>query len=241
VGAAKKNALQPWRVKSWCIGQPSAQYVAKMEDVLEVYQRPYDPQRPVVCLDETSKALRTTPRGRRPMSTGQPEREDYEYQRHGVSNVFLLVEPLRGWRKVRVTARRTAQDFAEQLRQLVDEDYPQAKRIVLVTDNLNIHGPACLYARFAPAEARRIAERIEWHYTPEHGSWLNMAECELSVFSRQCLARRIADQETLAREATAWETRRNAAQVTIDWQFTTDDARIKLRHLYPIIKEQNPA
>jgi hypothetical protein len=228
-------------VKSWCIGKPSARYVAKMEDVLAVYQRPYDSQRPVVCLDEKSKELRDTPGGTLAMEPGQEARQDYEYARQGTANLFLAIEPLRGWRKVRVTERRTAQDFAEQLRLLVDEDYPDAEQIVLVTDNLNTHQLACLYERFPPAEARRIARKIEWHYTPEHGSWLNMAECELSVLARQCLNRRIEDQETLTREVQAWEVDRNAAQVTIDWQFTAADARIKLRRLYPVVKVQNPS
>jgi hypothetical protein len=210
-----------------------------MEDVLDVYQRPYDPQRPVVCLDEKSKELRDTPRGTLPMAPGQETREDYEYARHGTANLFLAVEPMAGRRTVRVTERRTAQDFAEQLRRLVDEDYAEAERIVLVTDNLNTHRPACLYERFPPEEARRIARKIEWHYTPEHGSWLNVAECELSVLARQCLNRRIGDREMLVREVQAWEAERNAAQVTIDWQFTAADARIKLKHLYPVIKEQN--
>jgi len=210
-----------------------------MEDVLDVYQRPYDAERPVVCLDEAGKELHDTPYGTLPRQPGQVARQDYEYVRNGVCNLFLAVEPLRGWRKVRVTERRTAQDFAEQLRLLVDEDYPEAEKIVLVTDNLNTHSTACLYERFAAAEARRIAAKIEWHYTPEHGSWLNMAECELSVFARQCLARRIPDIETLTRGATAWEEKRNQARVKIDWQFTTDDARIKLKRLYPIVKEQN--
>lgn len=228
-------------MKSWCIGKPSASYVAKMEDVLEVYQRPYDPQRPVVCLDEKRKELHSTPRGTLPMEPGQEAREDYEYARHGTTNLFLAVEPLAGRRSVRVTERRTARDFAEELRRLVDEEYPDAERIVLVTDNLNTHTPACLYERFAPEEARRIARKIEWHYTPEHGSWLNIAECELAALSGQCLNRRIADRETLVREAGAWEARRNAARVTIDWQFTAADARIKLKRLYPVVKEQNLA
>jgi hypothetical protein len=239
VGTAKKNELQPWRVKSWCIGQPSARYVAKMEDVLEVYQRPYAPCRPVVAIDEISKTLHDTPRGTLPAEPGEVAREDYQFTRNGSVNLFLQVEPLRGWRQVHVTARRTSRDFAEELRSLVDEDYPQAEVIVLITDNLNTHSPACLYEAFAPEEARRIASKLEWHYTPEHGSWLNVAECELSVLARQCLARRIPDQETLQTEVAAWEQRRNAAHVTIQWQFTAKDARIKLRRLYPIIKEQN--
>jgi hypothetical protein len=209
-----------------------------MEDVLSVYERPYDPLRPQVCFDETSKELRETPRGSLPMAPDQPERTDYEYQRNGTANVFLWVEPLAGKRKVRITKQRTSMDFAEQLRLLVDEDYPQAERIVLVLDNLNTHSPAALYERFAPAEAKRINDQIEWHYTPEHGSWLNMAEIELSVFASQCLNRRIPDQDTLAKEARAWQERRNAMKTTIDWRFTTEDARIKLKRLYPEINEQ---
>ena len=226
-------------MKSWCIGKPSAQYVAKMEDVLDVYARPYDAKRPLVCLDEVSKELHATPRGTLPLEPGQPERQDYEYERHGVCNLFLSIEPLAGRRKVRVTDRRTAHDFAEQLRVLVDEDYPDADRVVLVVDNLNTHGPACLYERFQPAMARRIAAKLEWHYTPEHGSWLNIAECELSVLARQCLTRRLPDKVTLIREVAAWELRRNAVHVSVDWQFTTADARIKLKRLYPVLKEQN--
>lgn len=227
-------------MKSWCIGQPSGTYVAKMEDVLDVYQRPYDPKRPVVCLDEASKELQTTPRGRLPLEAGQPLREDYEYERQGVANLFLAIEPLRGHRKVRVTEHRTKRDFAEQLRLLADEDYPDADVIVLVVDNLNTHGAGALYEAFAPEEAHRLAARFEWHYTPEHGSWLNIAECELSVLAAQCLDQRIPDKETLIREVTAWEARRNHAGAKVIWQFTIADARIKLRRLYPVIKKQNP-
>jgi hypothetical protein len=174
-----------------------------------------------------------------PIQPGQTACLDYEYQRNGTRNLFLAVEPLRGWRKVRVTERRTAVDFAEQLRHLVEDDYPDAEQLVLVTDNLNTHTPACLYEQFEPAQARRIASKIEWHSTPEHGSWLNMAECELSVLTRQCLNRRMADAEMLIRAAAAWEQMRNAAQVTIDWQFTTAEARIKLKRLYPALKTHN--
>lgn len=209
-----------------------------MEDVLDVYQRPYDPKRPVVCIDEGAKELRDTPQGRLPLQPGQPAREDYEYERLGKANLFLWVEPLAGKRRVCVTERHTYPDFAEQLRRLVDEDYPEADKIVLVCDNLNTHSPACLYASFLPEEAHRLAQKLEWHYTPEHGSWLNMAECELSVLARQCLDRRIPDIETLTKEAAAWECRRNAMVVKIHWQFTTADARIKLRRLYPVLKEQ---
>lgn len=211
-----------------------------MEDVLDVYQRPYDPKRPVVCLDEASKELHDTPRGSLPLAPGQPVREDYEYERHGVANLFLTVEPLRGRRKVRVTDRRTKCDLAEELRLLADEDYPDTDIIVLVTDNLNTHGPGALYEAFEPAEAHRLAGRFEWHYTPEHGSWLNMAECELSVLAAQCLDQRIPDKDTLIQEVTAWEDRRNKTSAKIVWQFTTADARIKLRRLYPVVKEQNP-
>jgi hypothetical protein len=237
LGASKKNALKPWQVKTWCIGTPSATYAAKMEDVLDVYQRPYDPKRPVVCVDEGGKELRDTPNGCLPMQPEQPAREDYEYERLGKANLFMSVEPLAGKRRVRVTERHTYSDFAHELRRIVDEDYPHAEVVVLVSDNLNTHSPACLYASFEPEEAHRIAQKIEWHYTPEHGSWLNMAECELSVFARQCLDRRIPDIPTLTQEAQAWETRRNMMQVQIHWQFTTAEARIKLRRLYPLLKE----
>jgi transposase len=212
-----------------------------MEDVLEVYARPYDAKRPVVCLDEKSKELHGHLRDPLPLQPGKPVRQDSEYVRNGVVNLFLWVEPLAGKRGVTVTERRTTVDFAEQLRHLVDEVYPDAAQVVLVTDNLNTHSPACLYEAFPPAEARRIAERIEWHFTPEHGSWLNMAELELSVLARQCVNRRIPDKESLAEEARAWETERNAVQVRIDWHFSTEDARVKLKRLYPdfqVIKEQ---
>jgi hypothetical protein len=206
-----------------------------MEDVLEVYQRPLDPARPLVCLDETGKALQATPRGQLPLQPDQPVRRDYEYQRHGSCNLFLALAPLLGWRKVRVTAQRTAYDLADQLRQLVEEDFPNAECIVLVTDNLNTHTPACLYERFPAAQARHIVAKIEWHYTPEHGSWLNAAECELSVLARQCLDQRFAEQPVLERAAAAWESERNAEHRTVRWHFTAGDARIKLRRLYPTL------
>jgi hypothetical protein len=209
-----------------------------MEDVLAVYERPYDPKRPLVCVDESNKELHKTPRGSLPAEAGQVARQDYEYERNNTANMFMTVEPLVGKRRVRVTDHRTKQDFAELLRCLSDEDYSEAAIIVLVTDNLNTHSPACLYERFQPAEARRIAEHFEWHYTPEHGSWLNMAEIELSVLNRQCLARRISDKETLSAEVSAWETSRNDVKVQIDWQFRTGDARIKLKRLYPVLIQQ---
>jgi len=208
-----------------------------MEDVLAVYTRPYDPRFPQVCFDEVSKQLLRDARASVPPQPGQPRRVDYEYAREGVCNLFLACEPLAGWRHVTVTARRTAVDFAQQIRDLVDVHYPEAERIILVLDNLNTHTPAALYAAFPPAEARRLTDKLEWHYTPKHGSWLNMAEIELSVLSRQCLDRRIPDDQTLADEVAAWEATRNAAAGAIDWRFTTDDARIKLRRLYPSLQE----
>lgn len=212
-----------------------------MEDVLDVYQRPYDPLRPQVCLDELSKTLRSTPRGEIPMEPGKPRREDYEYQRHGTCALFLAVEPLTGRRRVWVRSRRTKLDFAEVLRALVDEMYPDAEKIVLVADNLNTHHPAALYERFEAAEARRIAAKIEWHYTPEHGSWLNIAECEISVLKRQCLKGRMPDIQTVDAQVAAWQRRRNQMRITIDWRFTTEDARDKLKRLYPVVKEQELA
>lgn len=205
-----------------------------MEDVLAVYERAYDPKHPVVCVDETNKTLHDTPHGTLPIESGQPQRQDYEYDRNGKANIFMAVEPLAGKRQVSVTDQRTNQDFAEFLRYLSDETYPEVETIVLVTDNLNTHTPACLYERFEPAEARRLTQRFEWHYTPEHGSWLNMAEIELSILSRQCTSRRISNKETLIEEVSAWENDRNHVNVQIDWQFTAADARIKLKRLYPV-------
>lgn len=210
-----------------------------MEDVLAVYERPYDPNRPVVCVDEVSKTLHATPHGILPIDVGQPLRQDYEYERNGTANIFMAVEPLVGKRKTFVTDQRTKQDFAELLRYLSDEGYPDAEKIVLVTDNLNTHSPACLYERFEPAVARRLAQRFEWHYTPEHGSWLNMAEIELSILSRQCTRRRIPNKIMLAAEVTAWEKKRNSTFVQIDWQFKAQDARIKLKRLYPVTLIKN--
>lgn len=225
-------------MKSWCIPKPGARFVAKMEDVLAVYQRPYDPKRPQVCLDEIQKALRSTPRGSVGLQPGGVAREDYEYKRHGKCALFLAVEPLAGRRHTWVRERRTKLDCADVLRDLVDDVYPEAEKIVLVVDNLNIHHPACLYERFEPAEARRIAERIEWHYTPEHGSWLNIAEIELSVLKRQCLRARLPDPETVRSKVTAWQARRNSEPTKIDWRFTAEDARIKLKRLYPVVNVQ---
>lgn len=208
-----------------------------MEDVLEVYHRPYDPQRPQVCLDEATKQLLADTREPLPLAPGLPRRQDYEYERQGTSNLFLSFEPLQGRRRVKVTERRTKVDWAEMIREIVDVDYPEAETIVLVVDNLNTHTLGALYEAFAPAEARRIARRLEIHYTPKHGSWLNMAEIELSVLARQCLGQRLADAETLTEEVAAWEERRNKAGARTEWRFTTEDARIKLKHLYPSLPE----
>jgi len=212
-----------------------------MEDILSVYQQPYDPQRPQVCLDEIHKNLRSTPKGEMPMEKGQPQREDYEYERNGKCALFLAVEPLAGFRQVWVRSQRTKLDLAAILKELVDDVYPQADKLVLVTDNLNIHHAACLYERYAPAEARRIAEKIEWHYTPIHASWLNIAECELSVLRRQCLRSRLPDIATVSERVAAWTHHRNSKQVGIDWRFTNQDARIKLKRLYPVVNVQDSA
>jgi hypothetical protein len=207
-----------------------------MEEVLEVYHRPYDAKRPQVCIDEATKQLVGEVVQPLPAEPGQAERFDYEYVRNGTANLFMIFEPLAGWRHVEVTQRRTAVDFAGVLRWLVEDVYPQADKVVLVTDNLNTHTPACLYEAFAPEQARRIAERLEWHYTPKHGSWLDMAEIELSVLARQCLDRRIGGDEELRREIGIWEDKRNEAGVQVHWRFTTADARIKLHKLYPSIQ-----
>ena len=210
-----------------------------MEDVLDVYARPYDPKFPMVCLDEALKELRDTPFGSIPLQAGQPERQDYVYERKGVGHVFLAVEPLVGKRRVWVKEAHTQLELADVLKTLVFEEYPDAEKIVLVTDNLATHSPAALYKAFEPEVARTIARRLEWHYTPEHASWLDMAEIELSALSRQCLNRRIGSLEVLEVETRAWEKRRNAEQVRINWQFRTCDARVKLRRLYPETKVQN--
>jgi hypothetical protein len=230
--------LKPWLKTRWCLPPVgSAEFVAQMEDVLDVYERPYDAFRPQVCLDETSTQLvgEVTP----PTSAvpGQPAREDYEYERKGVANLFLVCEPLRGWRHVTVTDQRTSVDFAHVIRDLVDVRFPEAERIVLVLDNLNTHTPAALYTAFPPAEAHRLAQKIEWHHTPKHGSWLNMAEIEFSVLARQCLDRRIPDKSELKGEVAMWQARRNQAGTGTRWRFTTADARIKLHRLYPAVPQ----
>jgi hypothetical protein len=234
---AQKNELKPHLKDYWVIPpEHDADFVCAMEDVLEVYQRNYDPERPVVCLDETSKQLVAEARQPIPAAPGRPERVDYEYERNGTANLFMVTEPLVGQRYVTVTERRTAVDFALVIRELVDRTYADVEKIVLVMDNLNTHKLASLYEAFEPAEARRLAERLEIHYTPKHGSWLNVAEIELGLLSRQCLDRRIGTVEELKQEVRAWQRRRNNACGTVDWPFTTADARIKLKRLYPSIK-----
>ena len=213
----------------------NAAFVAGMEDVLEVYQRPHDPEYPVVCLDETSKQLVAETRVPIAAKPGQSARHDYEYERNGTANLFMIFAPLEGWRHVEVTDRHTAVDYAQVLKAISDTNFPRAKKIALVQDNLNIHRPASLYEAFPAAEARRLVERFEWHYTPKHGSWLDLAESELSVLSGQCLDRRIADKPALIEEVAAWEESRNSKHVKADWHFTTADARVKLKRLYPAL------
>ena len=235
---AKKNELKPWLSKQWCIPpKANAEFVYKMEDVLEVYKRPYDPKRPVVCLDETSKQLIGEVQTPVLSAPGQVAHYDYEYVRNGVANIFMISEPLAGQRDVEVTDRRTKKDYGQCLRKIADEMYPEAEAIVLVQDNLNTHSPASLYEAFVPEEAKRLADRFEIHYTPKHGSWLNMAEIELSILARQCLNRRIPDEMTLRQEVSAWQACRNTKAGKVDWRFTPTDARVKLKHLYPSTKE----
>jgi transposase len=206
-----------------------------MEDILAVYHRPHDPKRPLICLDEKSKELHGEVSAPLPAKRGKPARQDYEYVRNDTANLFLWFAPLEGRRQVKVTERRTKRDWAELVQELVDVHYPEAERIVLAVDNLNIHTLGALYERFAPAEARRLAAKLEIHHTPKHGSWLNMAEIELSILGRQCLNRRLPDRETLQREVAAWERDRNARAARMEWRFTAEDARIKLKHLYPTL------
>jgi DDE superfamily endonuclease len=207
-----------------------------MEDVLEVYHRPYDPKRPVVCVDETFKQLVGETREPLPMRPGSAERFDYVYTRNGVTSLFLACEPLAGWRHIELTEHRRRTDWAGFIRALLEGRYRDAEKVVLVMDQLNTHSPASLYEALPPEEAKRLAERIEIHHTPKHGSWLNMAEIELSALGRQCLSRRIAHQDTLERQIAGWEEKRNAARPLINWQFTTQNARVKLRSLYPSLQ-----
>jgi hypothetical protein len=213
--------------------EANAAFVAAMEDVLDVYRRPRDPQRPLVCLDETSKQMIKETRTPIPAAPGRKARRDYEYERNGVANLFMMFAPLEGWRHVKVTDRHAAVDYAHALKDLSDVHFPDATKIVLVQDNLSTHTPASLYAAFPAAEARRLAKRFEWHFTPKHGSWLDMAESELAVLATQCLDRRIPDKPKLIAEVAAWQKERNKRCAKADWQFTTEDARIKLKRLYP--------
>jgi hypothetical protein len=225
-------------VKTWCIPpQADADYVWRMEDVLQVYQLPYDPAYPVVCLDEASKQLIGEVVAPQPAAPGKPARVDYEYEREGTCNLFMMCEPLRGWRHVKVTERRTRKDWAACIKELVDVHYPQATKIRLVGDNLNTHAGASLYEAFRPEEARRLLEKLEFHYTPKHGSWLDMAETELSILNRQCLNRRIDNAAEIQREVAAWEAKRNEEKRRIHWTFTIAAARVKLKHLYPSIED----
>ncbi len=221
----------------WCIPpKENAAFVCAMENVLEVYVQPYDPDFPKVCMDETNKQLVKEVRAPLTALPGRPQRYDYEYERACTANIFLFTEPLACWRKVTVTERRTRTDWAVQVRDLLEERYAQAQRVTLIMDNLNTHSLASLYEAFEPAEARRLMGRLEIVYTPKHGSWLNIAEIELNALARQCLSRRIGDKATLRRECAAWERERNAKQTGVDWQFTTADARVKLKRLYPQIQ-----
>jgi len=232
----KKNILKPHLKQQWVIPpKANSAFVAAMEDVLAVYTRPRDPDIPLVCLDETSKQLTAETRAPVPIKPGQPARSDYEYERNGTANLFMMFAPLEGWRHVKVTDRHAGMDYAYALKDLSDTYFPDAQKIILVQDNLSTHRPASLYEAFPAAEARRLVERFEWHYTPKHGSWLDMAESELGVLSSQCLDRRIPDKQTLIDEIAAWEDDRNVNHAKADWQFTTADARIKLKYLYPSI------
>jgi len=230
------NELKPWLRKEWCIPPGShAPFVYYMEDVLDVYQRPADPRHPLVCFDETPVQLVSEKRKSLPMKAGQPERYDYEYRREGTANLFMFFAPLQNWRHVKVTERRTKTDWAMCMHDLVHVHFPEADRCVIVEDQLNTHAPSSLYEVFEPTEAKRILDRLEFHFTPKHGSWLNMAEIEFSVLSRQCLDGYIPNQAILTRETLAWETERNTNGASVDWRFTTDDARVKLKKLYPSI------
>ncbi|WP_410515058.1 IS630 family transposase [Paenibacillus sp. BR2-3] len=232
----KKTKLKPHLKKQWCIpAKSSAEFVARMEDVLETYALPYDPEIPLICMDEQPIQLLEDSRPSEPMKPGQVRREDYEYVRKGSCSVFLFTEPLAGWRHVQASERRTKADWALQIQELLDVHYPDAKRVRLVMDNLNTHTISSLYETFPPEQALSLAKRLEIHYTPKHGSWLNMAEIELSSMTIQCLDRRIGSIEQLQREITAWEVDRNQAQKSVEWHFTTQQARGKLKHLYPEI------
>ena len=238
-GVLHKKKLKPWRRTKWVIPSVGAEFVWRMEDVLDVYARPYDPQRPQVCLDEMLVQLIAEKSPPLPATPGQPERFDYEYRRNGTRNLFVFFQPLAGQRHILITERRTKTDYAQALRYLVDELHPDAERIVVVQDNLNTHTPASLYEAFEPAEAQRILKRLEFHYTPKHGSWLNMVEIELSILVKQCLDDRVPDEETLRRKIQAWVTERNEKRATVNWRFGVSDARDKLERLYPNLSKSS--
>ena len=235
----EKNEIKPWLKQQWVIPpRANAGFVANMEDVLDVYATPYASKRPVICVDEGGKQLIGDLRKPLPVRPGRVARHDSEYQRGGMANLFMAFEPLVGRRHVEVTERKTSIDFAFFMQTVSDTLYPDAEKIVLVCDNLSTHRPAAFYEAFEPHEARRLAKRFEWHYTPKHGSWLNVAEMELSVLARQCLDRRIPDRQVLSDEVAHWQCQRNDAKVRVHWQFTSHDARIKLAKLYPTIQMQ---
>lgn len=236
MGDVKKNELQPHLKQYWCIPpQGSGEFVARMEDVLDLYQQPYDSLRPVICMDESSKQLVQEVLQPQPAKPGRPARVDYEYKRNGTASIFMFTEPLGGWRRVSIRKRRTMVDWAHEIKRLLDEDYPCAEVVRLVMDNLNTHQIGSLYEAFEPAEAHRLAQRLEIHHTPKHGSWLNVAEIELKALSVQCLDRRIPCLLELTNETKCWNQDRNKNQVGIDWRFTTENARTRLKRLYPTI------
>jgi transposase len=229
----EENELKPWQQRMWCIPKVDAEYVARMEDVLELYAEPPDAKRPVVCFDETPTQLIGEVRTPLPAEPGKPRRYDYEYQRNGTANLFVFLDVHRPWRHVEVSDQRTAKDFAAQMRQLVDVHYPEAETIRVVLDNLSTHSPGALYEAFPPQEARRILKKLEFHFVPKHASWLNMVEIEIGVLNRQCLDRRIANKATLKREVARWERMRNKERARVRWRFTVESARTKLGRTYP--------
>ena len=232
----KKNELKPWLKKEWVIPpKANAEFVCNMEDVLGVYQRPYDKEAPMLCMDETSKQLTKETVVPIKAKSGSVEKYDTEYERNGTANIFMVYEPLTGQRITKVTKRRTKKDWAYLMRDIIDNDYKDTKKIVLVMDNLNTHNKSSFYEAFEPKEAKRLSDKIEFHYTPKHGSWLNMAEIELSHLSRQCLDRRIEDINVLKKEVKAWNNDRNLIKAKTNWRFTNENARIKLKKLYPVI------
>jgi transposase len=235
-----ENALKPWRQKRWCVPRVDGEYVARMEDVLDLYAEPPDPKRPVVCFDESPTQLLGEVRQPLPPEPGRPARYDYEYRRNGTANLFVALDAHRPWRKVRVTERRTAADFAACMRELAEVDFPDAERIRVVLDNLSTHAPGSLYEAFPAPEARRVLRRLEFHFTPKHASWLNMAEIEIGVLRRQCLDRRIGDRDRLEREIAAWERARNATGARVQWLFTTEKARAKMGRAYPVPVPPDP-